>query len=35
MGRGRQRLAKQMKVARALKYFSPDTDLHALQRAGG
>ncbi len=31
MGRGRQR-AKQMKVARRLKYFSPDTDLEALQR---
>ena len=31
MGRGRQK-AKQMKVARKLKYFSPDTDLHALQR---
>ena len=27
MGRGRQK-----KVARKLKYFSPDTDLHALQR---
>ena len=31
MGRGRQK-AKQMKVARRLKYFSPDTDLDALQR---
>ncbi len=31
MGRGRQK-AKQMKVARRLKYFSPDTDLGALQR---
>ena len=31
MRRGRQK-AKQMKVARKLKYFSPDTDLHALQR---
>ena len=31
MGRGRQK-AKQMKVARKLKYFSPDTDLNALQR---
>lgn len=31
MGRGRQK-AKQMKVARKLKYFSPDTDLDALQR---
>jgi hypothetical protein len=31
MGRGRQK-AKQTKVARKLKYFSPDTDLEALQR---
>lgn len=31
MGRGRQK-AKQTKVARKLKYFSPDTDLAALQR---
>ena len=31
MGRGRQK-AKQTKVARKLKYFSPDTDLDALQR---
>lgn len=31
MGRGRQK-AKQMKVARKLKYFSPETDLDALQR---
>ncbi|MDO4259678.1 MAG: DUF3073 domain-containing protein [Actinomycetaceae bacterium] len=31
MGRGRQK-AKQTKVARRLKYFSPDTDLDALQR---
>jgi len=31
MGRGRQR-AKQAKVARELKYFSPDTDYDALQR---
>ena len=31
MGRGRQR-AKQAKVARQLKYFSPQTDYHALQR---
>ena len=31
MGRGRQK-AKQTKVARELKYFSPDTDLSALQR---
>lgn len=31
MGRGRQK-AKHMKVARRLKYFSPETDLDALQR---
>ena len=31
MGRGRAK-AKQTKVARALKYFSPETDLSALQR---
>ena len=31
MGRGRQK-AKQTKVARDLKYFSPPTDLTALQR---
>jgi hypothetical protein len=31
MGRGRQK-AKQTKVARQLKYFSPDTDYTALQR---
>ncbi len=31
MGRGRQK-AKHMKVARKLKYFSPETDLDALQR---
>jgi len=31
MGRGRQK-AKQTKVARRLKYFSPDTDYDALQR---
>ena len=31
MGRGRQK-AKQTKVARQLKYFSPDTDYDALQR---
>ncbi|MDC4233478.1 DUF3073 domain-containing protein [Actinomyces sp. B33] len=31
MGRGRQK-AKQTKVARKLKYFSPNTDLDALQR---
>ena len=31
MGRGRQK-AKQTKVARELKYFSPETDYTALQR---
>lgn len=31
MGRGRQK-AKQTKVARQLKYFSPNTDYSALQR---
>ena len=31
MGRGRQR-AKQRKVARHLKYYSPDTDYEALER---
>ncbi|WFN91166.1 DUF3073 domain-containing protein [Arcanobacterium wilhelmae] len=31
MGRGRQR-AKQRKVARDLKYFSPETDYQALER---
>ncbi len=31
MGRGRAK-AKQTKVARDLKYFSPDTDLSALER---
>jgi hypothetical protein len=31
MGRGRAK-AKQTKVARELKYFSPNTDLTALQR---
>ncbi len=31
MGRGRQK-AKQTKVARQLKYFSPDTDYTALER---
>ena len=31
MGRGRQK-AKQTKVARQLKYYSPDTDYSALQR---
>lgn len=30
MGRGRQK-AKHTKVARELKYFSPETDLSALQ----
>ncbi|MEN9740751.1 MAG: hypothetical protein RLZ72_1017 [Actinomycetota bacterium] len=30
MGRGRQK-AKHTKVARELKYFSPDTDLSALE----
>ncbi|MGL5859088.1 MAG: DUF3073 domain-containing protein [Angustibacter sp.] len=34
MGRGRAK-AKQTKVARELKYFSPDTDLTALQRELG
>lgn len=31
MGRGRQK-AKQTKVARRLKYFSPETDYEALER---
>lgn len=31
MGRGRQK-AKQRKVARNLKYFSPETDYRALER---
>lgn len=31
MGRGRQK-AKHTKVARELKYFSPDTNLGALER---
>lgn len=31
MGRGRQK-AKQVKIARDLKYYSPPTDLTALQR---
>ena len=31
MGRGRQK-AKQTKVARRLKYFSPETDYDALER---
>ena len=36
MGRGRQK-AKQTKVARELKYYSPETDYDSLQRelAGG
>jgi hypothetical protein len=34
VGRGRAK-AKQIKVARKLKYFSPDTDLNALQRELG
>jgi hypothetical protein len=34
MGRGRQK-AKQTKVARELKYYSPDTDYNALQRELG
>ncbi|MGL4174050.1 MAG: DUF3073 domain-containing protein [Actinomycetota bacterium] len=34
MGRGRAK-AKQTKVARELKYFSPPTDLTALQRELG
>lgn len=34
MGRGRQK-AKHTKVARELKYFSPDTDLSSLQRELG
>ncbi|OKL48620.1 DUF3073 domain-containing protein [Boudabousia marimammalium] len=31
MGRGRQR-AKEKKVARKLKYYTPETDYEALQR---
>jgi len=31
MGRGRQK-AKQTKVARELKYYSPDTDLSQLEK---
>ena len=31
MGRGRQK-AKQTKVARELKYFSPETDYRALEK---
>jgi len=34
MGRGRQK-AKHTKVARELKYFSPDTNLAALERELG
>ena len=34
MGRGRQK-AKQTKVARRLKYYSPDTNYHALERELG
>jgi len=34
MGRGRQK-AKQTKVARELKYFSPETDYASLQRELG
>ena len=34
MGRGRQK-AKHTKVARELKYFSPNTDLTALERELG
>jgi len=34
MGRGRQK-AKQTKVARELKYYSPNTDYDALQRELG
>ncbi|MWB97280.1 DUF3073 domain-containing protein [Agromyces seonyuensis] len=34
MGRGRQK-AKHTKVARELKYFSPDTDYGALQKELG
>lgn len=34
MGRGRQK-AKHTKVARELKYFSPDTNLGALERELG
>ena len=34
MGRGRQK-AKHTKVARELKYFSPNTDLEALQNEIG
>ncbi|WP_152348772.1 MULTISPECIES: DUF3073 domain-containing protein [Brevibacterium] len=34
MGRGRAK-AKQIKVARKLKYYSPDTDLNRLQQELG
>ncbi|MFM6967030.1 MAG: DUF3073 domain-containing protein [Rhodoluna sp.] len=34
MGRGRQK-AKHTKVARELKYFSPNTDLNALEKEIG
>jgi len=34
MGRGRQK-AKQTKVARRLKYYSPETNYHALERELG
>ena len=34
MGRGRQK-AKQTKVARELKYYSPNTDYSALQKELG
>ncbi len=34
MGRGRQK-AKQTKVARELKYYSPETDYNKLQRELG
>ena len=34
MGRGRQK-AKQRKVARKLKYYSPETDYEALRREFG
>lgn len=34
MGRGRQK-AKHTKVARELKYFSPNTDLEALEKEIG
>ncbi|GAA4724122.1 DUF3073 domain-containing protein [Isoptericola chiayiensis] len=34
MGRGRQK-AKHTKVARALKYYSPETNFHALEQELG